>query len=190
MGCTENQNVFEERKLEPQGYTVRPIFQVGCDSTNRRSKLTKYFGRVCRFQNLEKNNKHSPPNCTQPPPLNAKASTSICKRRGTPHHTQHQSRILENKQLHTPWISRHRTHTLLSSKRMCRYMTRQCVWGRTSALTKRTQMLEWVAWHSLRCRRHSSRWLHCLKPVAHNRQNKQTLWLSTHYMAGTSCNGD
>ena len=52
----------------------------------------------------EKNNKHSPPNCTQPPPLNVKASTSICKRRGSPHHTQHQSRILENKQLHTPWI--------------------------------------------------------------------------------------
>ena len=45
--------------------------------------------------------KHSPPNCTQPPPLNAKASTSICKRRETPHHTQHQSGILENKQLHT-----------------------------------------------------------------------------------------
>ena len=45
MGCTENQNVFEERKLEPQGYTVRPIFQVGCASTKGRSKLTKYFGR-------------------------------------------------------------------------------------------------------------------------------------------------
>jgi hypothetical protein len=168
MGCAENQNVFEERKLEPQGYTVRPIFQVGCDSTNRRSKLTKYFGRWistilhhfssaspvppslnigsfinasrffsfmgprcpnikyggeggststgldkwCRILLLHclqvseygEKTKHSPPNCTQPPPLNAKASTSICKRRGTPHHTQHQSRILENKQLHTPWI--------------------------------------------------------------------------------------
>ena len=45
MGCAENQNVFEERKLEPPGYTVRPIFQVGCASTKGRSKLTKYFGR-------------------------------------------------------------------------------------------------------------------------------------------------
>ena len=66
MGCAENQHVFEERKLEPQGYTVRPIFQVGCDSTNRRSKLTKYFGRVCRFQNLEKITNIVPPIAPNP----------------------------------------------------------------------------------------------------------------------------